>query len=92
MSIGTIAIAFVTLGGFLLISVNVQGVLDRWLEAAEMSVYLHDTISETDRIALEEFLKAQPVVAAVEYVSRERALERFRTDFPELRRRDDGRG
>ena len=84
VSIGTIAIAFATLGGFLLISVNVQGVLDQWLQAAEMSVYLHDTISEKDRLALEAFLKAQPAVAAVEYVSRERALERFRADFPEL--------
>ncbi len=42
VSIGTIAIAFITLGGFLLLSVNVQGMLDRWLEAAEMSVYLQD--------------------------------------------------
>ena len=85
VSIGTIAIAFVTLGGFLLISVNVQGAMDRWLQAAEMSIYLHDTISETDRAALEAFLEAQPMVAEVEYVSREQALERFRTDFPELR-------
>jgi cell division transport system permease protein len=85
VSIGTIAIAFVTLGGFLLISVNVQGVLDQWLQAAEMSIYLHDTISEADRVSLEEFLRAQPAVADVEYVSRERALERFRADFPELR-------
>ena len=85
VSIGTIAIAFATLGGFLLISVNVQGVLDQWLEAAEMSIYLFDTTSEADRIALEEFVRAQPMVADVEYVSRERALDRFRTDFPELR-------
>jgi cell division transport system permease protein len=85
VSMGTIAIAFATLGGFLLISVNVQGVMDQWLQAAEMSIYLHDTISEADRVALEQFLKAQPMVAEVEYVSRERALERFRTDFPELR-------
>jgi cell division transport system permease protein len=85
VSMGTIAIAFATLGGFLLISVNVQGVMDQWLQAAEMSIYLHDTISEADRHALEEFLKAQPMVAEVEYVSREQALERFRTDFPELR-------
>jgi cell division transport system permease protein len=85
VSIGTIAIAFTTLGGFLLISVNVQDVLDRWLEAAEMSIYLHDTASEEDRLALEQFLRAQPAVAEVEYVSRERALERFRNDFPELR-------
>jgi cell division transport system permease protein len=85
VSIGTIAIAFLTLGGFLLISVNVQSVMDQWLQAAEMSVYLHDTISEGDRVALEAFLRSQPTVAEVEYVSRERALERFRADFPELR-------
>ena len=85
VSIGTIAIAFMTLGGFLLISVNVQGVLDQWLQAAEMSVYLYDTATEAERTALEEFLKSQPLVAAVEYVSSERALERFRGDFPELR-------
>ena len=85
VSIGTIAIAFTTLGGFLLVSVNVQDVLDRWLQAAEMSIYLHDTASGEDRAALEQFLRAQPMVAEVEYVSRERALERFQNDFPELR-------
>ena len=85
VSIGTIAIAFMTLGGFLLVSVNVQGVLDQWLQAAEMSIYLHDTASEEDRLALEQFLRSQPMVADVEYVSREQALERFRADFPELR-------
>ena len=85
VSIVTIAIAFLTLGGFLLVSVNVQRALDRWLEAAEMSVYLLETASTDERVALEQFLKSQPSVAAVEYVSKERALERFRTDFPELR-------
>lgn len=84
VSIGTIAIAFATLGGFLLVSVNVQDVLDRWLEAAEISVYLADTASDTDRMAVESFLRGRPEVADVEYVSKERALERFRTDFPEL--------
>ena len=84
VSIGTIAIAFVTLGGFLLVSVNVQRVLDLWLESAEMSVYLHDDLSEELRTALELYLRQQAVVAGVEYVSKERALERFRVDFPEL--------
>ena len=84
VSIGTIAIAFITLGGFLLISVNLQDVLDRWLEAAEISVYLHDTTSDAERRALEQFLRGRSEVAAVEYVSKERARERFRADFPEL--------
>ena len=84
VSIGTIAIAFITLGGFLLVSVNIQDLLDRWLEAAEISVYLTDTASESDRMAVESFLRGRPEVAEVEYVSKARALERFRTDFPEL--------
>jgi cell division transport system permease protein len=92
VSIGTIAIAFLTLSGFLLVSVNVQRSLDRWLEAAEMSVYLQDTAGDDDRAALEAFLKQQPEVAAVEYVSKERALERFRADFPELRDVTEGVG
>jgi len=92
VSIGTIAIAFLTLGGFLLVSVNVQRALDRWLEAAEMSVYLLDTASDDQRMAIETFLQTQPGVAAVEYVSKERALERFRADFPELRDVTEGVG
>lgn len=84
ISIGTIAIAFATLGGFLLASVNVQRSLDRWLESAEVSVYLDDDLSDELRARLEQYLREQPAVAAVEYVSKARALERFRADFPEL--------
>ena len=75
VSIGTIAIAFVTFGAFLLVSVNVQRVLDRWLESAEMSVYLYDDLSEALRTGLELYLRQQVAVAAVEYVSKERALD-----------------
>lgn len=84
VSIGTIAIAFLTLGGFMLVSVNVQRVLDRWLQSAEVSVYLYDDLSPELRDGLEEYVRQQPAVAAVEYVSKERALDRFRADFPEL--------
>lgn len=84
VSVVTIAIAFLTLGSFLLVSVNVRHVLDRWLESAEVSVYLHDEVSEEVRAGLEQFIRQQPAVAAVEDVSRERALEQFRADFPEL--------
>lgn len=84
VSIVTIAIAFVTLGGFLLLSVNVQDVLDGWLEAAEFSVYLHETATTADRAAIEQFLRARPEVAEIEFVSKEQAFARFRADFPEL--------
>ncbi len=84
VSIGTIAVAFITLGGFLMASVNVQRVLDRWLESAEVSVYLVDELPDEVRTALELHLRQQPIVAAVEFVSKEKALARFEADFPEL--------
>jgi cell division transport system permease protein len=84
MSIGTITIAFITLGGFLLVSLNVQRIIDRWREAAEMSVYLQDSIDDQAQQNLEQLLKSHPAVAGVEYVSKPGALERFRQDFPEL--------
>jgi cell division transport system permease protein len=84
MSIGTIAIAFLTLGGFLLISVNLQSVIERWSSAAEMSVYVRDDLDAAAREALTSELRGNAAVASVEYVSRDQALERFKTDFPEL--------
>lgn len=84
MSMGTIAVAFLTLGGFLLVSANLQSVVDRWASAAEMSVYLRDDHDADTREALLQELRGHFAVAGVEYVSKEQALQRFKTDFPEL--------
>ena len=84
MSIVTIAIAFLTLGAFLLLSANLQRVAERWAAAAEMSVYLEDTIDEASRAALQTELQQHSAVAQVEFVAKEAALERFTKDFPEL--------
>ncbi|MGQ0732955.1 MAG: cell division protein FtsX [Acidobacteriota bacterium] len=84
MSVGTIAIAFVTLGGFLMASSNLRALVERWADAAEVSVYLLDTVGVDERSALVTDLERRAEVAAVEYVSREAALARFKADFPEL--------
>lgn len=84
MSIGTIAIAFLTLGGFLLVSANLQSLVERWASSAELSVYLRDDVDEAVRMALVAELSAHAAVAGVEYVSKDEAIERFRRDFPEL--------
>ncbi len=84
MSIGTITIAFLTLGGFFLISANLQAVVARWSSAAEMSVYLQDDVDEATREALVAELTGHPAVAGVEHVSKTQAVERFKADFPEL--------
>jgi cell division transport system permease protein len=84
MSMGTIAVAFLTLGGFLLLSANLQSVVDRWASAAEMSVYLRDDHEASGRDALVQELQSHAAVAGVEFVSKEQALARFKVDFPEL--------
>jgi cell division transport system permease protein len=84
ISVVTIAIAFLTLGAFLLISHNLRRVAEQWAEAAEMSVDLEEGLDEAGRAALTTELQQQASVAGVEYVSKDSALERFRQDFPEL--------
>jgi len=84
MSMATIAIAFLTLGGFLLVAANLQSLVERWASSAELSVYLRDDVDEASRQKLVDELAAHTAVAGVEYVSKDLALERFRRDFPEL--------
>ena len=39
----TIAVAFIVLGGFLMLTTNLEHLFMRWQDAAEFSVYLADT-------------------------------------------------
>jgi cell division transport system permease protein len=84
MSIGTIAVAFLTLGGFLLLSANLQALVDRWASAAEMSIFLKDDADAAMRETLLAETGARPGVLSVEFVSKDAARQRFKSDFPEL--------
>lgn len=84
ISIGTIAIAFLTLGGFLLVSANLRSLVEQWASSADLSVYLRDDVDDAWRQALVDELSAHAAVASAEYVSKAAALDRFRGDFPEL--------
>ncbi len=80
----TIAIAFAVLGAFLLLTANMERLFARWQDAAEFSVYLADTATPAQRAAAEQSLRGNDVVAAVEVVSKEEALRRFRQNFSAL--------
>lgn len=84
MSIGTVAVAFLTLGGFLLAATNLQRIVEQWASAAEMSVFLRDDIDEASRARLASDLESHRAVVAVEHVSKDQARARFNMDFPEL--------
>lgn len=84
MSMGTIAIAFVALGGFMLLTANLQRFVQQWMEAAEVSVFLRDDVAESARATIGRVLREDAAVERVDFVSKEDALTRFRTGFPEL--------
>ena len=84
LSLLTITIAMFVLGGFLVVNTNVQRWVAQWTSAAELSVYVADTVSTEERAAIERLLSESPLVAGREFVSHAEAVRRFRVLFPDL--------
>lgn len=84
LSMATIAIALFVTGAFLIVTSNLERLAQEWSGAAEMSVYLADDISGSDRAAVERQLDGAAGVLGVQFVSKDAALERFRRTFPDL--------
>jgi cell division transport system permease protein len=80
----TIALALFVLGGFLLVTSNLQRLAAAWSSAAEMSVYLKDGVTATERGAIENVLASAGIATAREYVSKDAALTRFKQAFGDL--------
>ena len=88
----TIALALFVLGGFLLVTTNLERLGAEWSNAAELSVYLKDGITAGDRRAVELVLAPGDLIAAHEYVSKSDALARFKQTFGDLAAAVDGVG
>lgn len=84
LSTGTIAAALFVLGGFLLITLNLERLGAEWRRAAELSVYLDDEATPADRAEIELLLAPGSLVVGYEFVSKEEALRRFKTAFADL--------
>jgi cell division transport system permease protein len=84
VAITTIAAALFVLGGFLVVTSNIERLFARWQEAAEFSVYLHDDSTPAEQSALQKVLGASHLVRAIEVVSKEEALRRFKSNFGEV--------
>src|SRR5690606_1280132 len=78
LAIITIALGLFVLGVFLLLNTNLQRVVDRWSESAELSVFLADDVTDEQRQAIEAMIADSALVASRAHVSKEEALERFR--------------
>src|SRR6476469_7451424 len=86
LAILTIAAGLFVLGFFLVVNANLQRVMARWSEAAELSVYLKDDASQEQVNAIEGLIARSGLAADRKYVSKADAATRFRQDFPDLAR------
>jgi cell division transport system permease protein len=84
LSTATIAVALFVLGGFLLVTSNLERLSVEWSRTAELSVYLADEVTAEERAAVERMLAPGDVIADVEYLSKDDAASRFREIFPDL--------
>ena len=84
LSTMTIALALFVLGGFLVVTANLQRLGTQWSDSAELSVYLKDDVTPEQRQALEAALAPGELVASREYISKGDALARFKQTFGEL--------
>ncbi len=84
LAIMTIAAGLFVLGFFLMVNNNLQRVVGRWSEAAEMSVYLKDEATREQVQALEVIVEQSGLTDQRQYLSKADALKRFREDFPDL--------
>jgi cell division transport system permease protein len=84
LSMLTIALALFVLGGFLLVTANLDRLGVEWSRAAELSIYLKDDVTPAERRAVEAAVAPSDVVAAHEYVSKADALARFKQTFSDL--------
>lgn len=92
LSVGTIAVSLFVLGAFLAVAGSLNEVVHRWTQKVQVIFYLEDGIEGRVRDSLENRLREDPAVAAVERVGRQQALERFRGLFHDLRSLPDDLG
>src|SRR5688572_15268053 len=84
LAILTIAAGLFVLGFFLMVNGNLQQVVGRWSEAAEMSVFLKDEVSKEQLQAIDALVAQSGLAGERSFVSKADAVARFRQDFPDL--------
>ncbi|HEX9366102.1 MAG TPA: ABC transporter permease [Vicinamibacterales bacterium] len=84
LSMLTIAAGLFVLGFFLMINANIQRIVGRWSDAAELAVYLRDDVQPEQLATVSEMLTKSGLAASVQYFSKEEARREFARDFPDL--------
>ena len=71
-------------GAVLLVSINVDRILERLAATAELTIYLKPGDGEEQRATVASVLSTHPSVSSSNFVGADAALARFRRELPEL--------
>jgi cell division transport system permease protein len=84
LAILTIGAGLFVLGFFLIVNTNLQQIVGRWAESAELSIYLRDEITPEQLSTVESLVDRSGLSERREHISKMQAAARFRQDFPDL--------
>ena len=82
VAVASTAFTLACFGVFLLLYLNLRGVVSSLQDDIKIVVYLHDGLSAQGLSDLQQRLKGEREVATLSYVSKEQALADFREQFP----------
>jgi len=77
ITIGIISVCLLLVGGYLLLTHNLQGALQNLKTEVRLTVYLRDGFPAADMNTLQDRLASLPEVHSVVFISKEQALEEF---------------
>jgi cell division transport system permease protein len=84
LAVVTIAAGLFVLGFFMIVTTNLQQVVQRWTDAAELSIYMRDDASGEQVQAVNQLIAASGLAAEHHYISKPEAAKRFAEEFPDL--------
>lgn len=81
ITVGTIGIAFLIFGIFLIIFSNLNDITSTWKEQIQVVSYLKDGLSNAEIISIEDKIKSEREINSFAFISKEKALSEFRKDL-----------
>ncbi len=80
-SIGTIAVSFVIVGIFLIITGNLGALVAEWKEQFQVTVFLEDKITAEQLALVKKRIQSERAVKGMGYTSKEEALQSFKREL-----------
>jgi cell division transport system permease protein len=80
----TIAAGLFVLGFLVMVNTNLERIVGRWSDAAELAVYLRDDAQQEQVNAVHEMIAKSGLTSSVQFFSKDDARREFAKDFPDL--------